>query len=112
MPAPEQFPAIVVDHERHEPVALRDFASADLTGDLLLEVLWSSLNYKDALASRADGQVARSSPLVLGVDHVGVVRESGDARYAEGDVVIAHGSDMGAVYHGGLAHWSRVSADW
>ena len=75
-------------------------------------MLWSSLNYKDALASRPDGQVARSSPLVLGVDHVGVVRESGDARYAAGDVVIAHGSDLGAVHHGGLAAWSRVSADW
>jgi acrylyl-CoA reductase (NADPH) len=112
MPAPEQVPAIVVDHERHQPVALRDVASADLSGELLLEVLWSSLNYKDALASRPDGQVARSSPLVLGIDHVGVVRESGDARYPEGAVVIAHGNDLGAVHHGGLAAWSRVSADW
>jgi putative YhdH/YhfP family quinone oxidoreductase len=112
MPAPERFPAIVVDHERQEPVAVRDFTAADLKGELLLEVLWSSLNFKDALASRPDGQVARTSPLVLGVDHVGVVRESGDARYAEGDVVIAHGSDLGALHHGGLAAWSRVSADW
>jgi acrylyl-CoA reductase (NADPH) len=112
MPAPERFPAIVVDHEHHEPVELRDIESADLSGDLLLEVLWSSLNYKDALASRPDGQVARISPLVLGVDHVGVVRESADSRYAEGDVVIAHGSDLGALHHGGLAAWSRVSADW
>ncbi len=68
MPAPESFRAIVVDHERHEPVRLRDMPTADLAGDLLLEVLWSSLNYKDALASRPDGQVARSSPLVLGID--------------------------------------------
>jgi acrylyl-CoA reductase (NADPH) len=112
MAAPERFPAIVVDHERSEAVAVRDFESADLSGDLLLEVLWSSLNYKDALASRPDGQVARRSPLVLGVDHVGVVRESGDARYADGDIVIAHGNDLGAVHHGGLAAWSRVSADW
>lgn len=112
MPAPESFPAVVVDHERQEPVAVRDMAAADLKGDLLLEVLWSSLNYKDALASRPEGQVARSSPLVLGVDHVGLVHESGDARYAAGDVVIAHGSDLGAVHHGGLAAWSRVSADW
>ncbi len=112
MHAPERFPAVVVDHERGEPVALRDFPSSDLKGELLLEVLWSSLNYKDALASRPDGQVARTSPLVLGVDHVGVVRESGDARYSEGDVVIAHGSDLGALHHGGLAAWSRVSADW
>jgi acrylyl-CoA reductase (NADPH) len=112
MAVPPSFPAVVVDHENSEPVAVREFATADLAGDLLLEVLWSSLNYKDALASRPDGQVARRSPLVLGVDHVGVVRESGDPRYAEGDIVIAHGSDLGAVHHGGLAAWSRVSADW
>jgi acrylyl-CoA reductase (NADPH) len=112
MPAPERFPAIVVDHERQQPVAAGEMAAADLRGELLLEVLWSSLNYKDALASRPDGQVARTSPLVLGVDHVGVVRESGDRRYAEGDIVIAHGSDLGAVHHGGLAGWSRVAADW
>jgi acrylyl-CoA reductase (NADPH) len=112
MPAPERFPAIVVDHERQQPVAAGEMAAADLRGELLLEVLWSSLNYKDALASRPDGQVARTSPLVLGVDHVGIVRESGDERYADGDVVIAHGSDLGAVHHGGLAGWSRVAADW
>ena len=73
---------------------------------------WSSLNYKDGLAARPDGKVARSSPLVLGVDHVGVVRESSDARFAEGDSVIAHGHDLGVSHHGGLAEWSRVPADW
>jgi acrylyl-CoA reductase (NADPH) len=112
MPAPERFSAVVVDHERNEPVALRDIALADLTGELLVEVQWSSLNYKDALASRPDGQVARSSPLVLGVDHVGTVRGSSDPRFADGDVVLAHGRDLGVSHHGGLSTWSRVPADW
>ena len=91
---------------------MRDFPSAELTGELLIEVSWSSLNYKDGLAARPDGKVARSSPLVLGVDHVGVVRESSDARFAVGDTVIAHGHDLGVSHHGGLAEWSRVPADW
>ena len=112
MPAPERFRAVVVDHERNEPAAVRDFPSAELNGELLVEVSWSSLNYKDGLAARPDGKVARSSPLVLGVDHVGVVRESSDARFAEGDTVIAHGHDLGVSHHGGLAEWSRVPADW
>ena len=112
MPAPDRFPAVVVDHERNEPVSLRELAHADLTGELLLEVSWSSLNYKDALASRPDGQVARRSPLVLGVDQVGTVRESGDPRFSPGDVVLAHGRDLGVSHHGGLAAWSRVPADW
>jgi acrylyl-CoA reductase (NADPH) len=112
MPAPERFRAVVVDHERNEPAAVRDFPSADLSGELLVEVSWSSLNYKDGLAARPDGKVARSSPLVLGVDHAGVVRESSDARFAEGDSVIAHGHDLGVSHHGGLAEWARVPADW
>jgi putative YhdH/YhfP family quinone oxidoreductase len=112
MPAPERFRAVVVDHERNEPAAVRDFPSVELSGDLLVEVSWSSLNYKDGLAARPDGKVARSSPLVLGVDHVGVVRESSDARFAEGDTVIAHGHDLGVSHHGGLAGWTRVPADW
>jgi acrylyl-CoA reductase (NADPH) len=112
MPVPERFRAVVVDHEHNEPAAARDFPSADLSGDLLVEVSWASLNYKDGLAARPDGKVARTSPLVLGVDHVGVVRESGDARFAEGDTVIAHGHDLGVSHHGGLAEWTRVPADW
>jgi acrylyl-CoA reductase (NADPH) len=112
MPAPERFRAVAVDHERNEPAAVRDFPSADLSGELLVEVSWSSLNYKDGLAARPDGKVARSSPLVLGVDHVGVVRESSDARFAEGDPVIVHGHDLGVSHHGGLAEWARVPADW
>jgi acrylyl-CoA reductase (NADPH) len=110
--APDRFRAVVVDHERHEAAAVREFPSADLTGELLVEVLWSSLNYKDGLAARPDGKVARSSPLVLGVDHVGVVRESSDARFAEGDTVISHGHDHGVSHHGGLAEWTRAPADW
>ncbi len=50
---------------------------------------------------------------MLGVDHVGVVRESGDPRYAEGDVVIAHGRDLGVARTTAASPtWSRVSADW
>src|SRR6185312_6505769 len=107
MPAPERFPAIVVDHEAGEEAALRELAANDLEGDLLGEVGWSSLNYKDALAARPDGQVARRAPLVLGVDHAGTVRESADERFPVGSAVIAHGRDLGVSHHGGLATWSR-----
>jgi acrylyl-CoA reductase (NADPH) len=112
MPGPERFSAVVADHEGKARTALRELPADALTGDLLLEVRWSSLNYKDGLAARPDGQVARLSPLVLGVDHVGTVRESGDPRFPPGGDVIAHGRDLGVSHHGGLAEWSRVPADW
>ncbi|HEY1479742.1 MAG TPA: acryloyl-CoA reductase [Gaiellales bacterium] len=112
MSVPERFDAVVVDHERNEPVAVRQLTHSDLTGDLLIEVGWASLNYKDALASRPDGQVARLSPLVLGVDQAGIVRESDDPRLAVGDAVLAHGRALGVSHHGGFASWSRLPADW
>ena len=61
----------------------------------LVEVQWSSVNYKDGLATRADGKVARISPLIPGIDLAGVVAESADARFEPGDAVLAHGYDIG-----------------
>jgi acrylyl-CoA reductase (NADPH) len=80
-------------------------------GDVLIRVAWSSVNYKDALATIPKGQVARISPLVPGIDLAGVV-ESGSGDFAEGDAVLAHGYDLGVAHHGGYAEYARVPADW
>jgi acrylyl-CoA reductase (NADPH) len=80
-------------------------------GDVLVRVEWSSVNYKDALATIAKGQVARISPLVPGIDLAGVVA-SGSGGFAEGDAVLAHGYDLGVAHHGGYAEYARVPADW
>src|SRR4051794_14843206 len=74
-------------------------------GDVLVKVEWSSVNYKDALASTAKGQVARISPLVPGIDLAGVVEDTGEA-------VLAHGYDLGVSHHGGYAGYARVPSDW
>jgi acrylyl-CoA reductase (NADPH) len=87
-------------------------AAAELgEGDVLVRVEWSSVNYKDALATIPKGQVARISPLVPGIDLAGTVVEAGgDLR--EGDAVLAHGYDLGVAHHGGYAELARVPADW
>src|SRR3954451_10515925 len=77
-------------------------------GDVLVEVAYSTVNYKDALAARPDGQVARTSPLVPGVDLAGTVEEGP----GEGTQVLAHGYDIGVARHGGYAGLARVPADW
>jgi acrylyl-CoA reductase (NADPH) len=85
----------------------------DLPGDgVLVEVHWSSVNYKDALASTPDGRVARIAPLICGVDLAGVVVESDAEGFAPGDRVIAHGYDLGVARHGGFAELARVPAGW
>jgi putative YhdH/YhfP family quinone oxidoreductase len=77
-------------------------------GDVLVEVAYSTVNYKDALAAKPDGQVARTSPLVPGVDLAGTVVEGP----GEGTKVLAHGYDIGVARHGGYARFARVPADW
>ena len=79
MPAiPAEFRAFVVDKvgdavER----GVRVFAAADLPpGEVAIRVAWSSVNYKDALATIATGKVARISPLIPGIDLAGTVVES------------------------------------
>lgn len=81
-------------------------------GDLLVEVAYSGINYKDGLASTAAGKVARIDPLVPGVDLAGRVVESSDPAVAPGSDVIVHGYDLGVAHHGGFATHARVPAGW
>lgn len=74
-------------------------------GDVVVDVEWSSVNYKDHLAATEKGRVARISPLVPGIDLAGTVRATGDA-------VIVHGYDLGVAHHGGYAQMARVPAGW
>ena len=83
-----------------------DFETGDLgEGDVVVKVAWSSVNYKDALATIAKGQVARISPLIPGIDLAGTDENSG----AE---VLAHGYDLGVAHHGGYAEYARVPSEW
>jgi acrylyl-CoA reductase (NADPH) len=93
---------------------VRDFAVDDLgEGDALIRVGWSSVNYKDALATTAKGRVARISPLIPGIDLAGVVEEAPEgAPFAAGDEVLAHGYEIGVSHHGGYAELARVPAGW
>jgi putative YhdH/YhfP family quinone oxidoreductase len=86
---------------------------ADLPDDdVVVDVEWSSVNYKDHLASTEKGRVARISPLVPGIDLAGTVRSSAAAGIRAGDRVLAHGYDLGVAHHGGYAEVARVPAGW
>src|SRR4051795_1410213 len=105
-PIPDSFRALVAE-QRDGDVdrGLRELSPEDLPeGDVTIRVSWSSVNYKDALAVSPKGRVARTSPLVPGIDLAGtVVAASGDAGVQEGDEVIVHGYDLGVAHHGGFA---------
>src|SRR6188768_1488469 len=92
---------------------VREFREADLPpGEVEVRVAWSSVNYKDGLATRADGKVARISPLVPGIDLAGEVVASSDPDFEVGAAVLAHGYELGVSRHGGYAEYQRVPAGW
>lgn len=111
---PEQFAAFVAtrdDDTVHREV--RQWSRDDLgDGDVTLRVAYSSVNYKDGLATTAQGQVARISPLIPGIDIAGTVVEAADGPFSPGDEVLAHGYALGVAHHGGYAEYARVPADW
>lgn len=81
-------------------------------GEVLIQVHYSSINYKDALAATGAGKIIRRFPCVGGIDLSGVVVESTDVRFRAGDPVIATSFDIGVAHHGGYAEYARVPAGW
>jgi putative YhdH/YhfP family quinone oxidoreductase len=81
-------------------------------GDTLVDVQFSSINFKDGLASSEQGRVARIDPLVPGVDLAGTVASSSDASLPSGTAVICHGYELGVSHSGGYATHARVPAEW
>lgn len=108
------FRALVVDKQGDGTgVSIREWNEDQLmAGEVTLRVEYSSINYKDGLATRINGGVARVHPLIVGIDMAGEVVQSSDARHKVGDKVIAHGYDIGVSHHGGLAEMARVPAGW
>ena len=81
-------------------------------GDVLIDVEWSAINFKDAMVTRPGNRVARSFPLVPGVDLTGSVLESDDASLVPGQRVLVQGYELGVAHHGGFAGRARVPAEW
>lgn len=88
-------------------------ADSDLpAGDVLVDVDWSGLNFKDGLIITGKGRLVKSYPHVAGIDFAGRVVESADARYKPGQAVVLTGWRVGEVHWGGYAERARVSGDW
>lgn len=81
-------------------------------GEVIIRAVYSSVNYKDALAATGAGKVIRRFPCVGGIDVSGVVESSQDPRFKPGDQVLVTGYDMGVAHDGGYAERVRVPADW
>ncbi|HTZ00512.1 MAG TPA: oxidoreductase [Rhodocyclaceae bacterium] len=108
------FRAYLIDQQDGKVVS--GFADMDESrldpGEVSIDVAYSTVNYKDALAATGAGRIIRRFPCVGGVDLSGTVSASSDPRFAPGDRVLATSYDIGVAHHGGFAQKARIPADW
>jgi acrylyl-CoA reductase (NADPH) len=109
----DSFQALVARQDGDEVTAsVETLSQSDLPpGDVTIRVLFSSVNYKDALALTPKGGVVRDYPIVPGIDLTGEVVESQSPEFSVGDQVLAHGYQIGTGHHGGYAEYARLPAD-
>lgn len=109
----QTFKALVVETGDPYTAQIRQASVDELPpGDVLVRVVYSSLNYKDGLAITGAGKVIRSFPMVPGIDLAGTVVESASPDYQPGDAVVLTGWGVGERHWGGLAELARVRAEW
>lgn len=110
------FNALVVnkDEESGKTSAAVEQISTDRLpeGNVVVNVEYSTVNYKDGLCIGPGGGLVREYPHVPGIDFAGTVENSDDPRYSAGDSVVLTGWRVGEVHWGGHAQKARVNADW
>lgn len=115
IPKAESFPCYLVRRDAAGKVSARVEATtvdALPEGQVVVRVEYSSLNYKDALASQGHPGVVRQFPHVPGIDCAGAVVESESSDFEPGDEVLITGYELGAGHWGGFAAFVRVPAEW
>jgi acrylyl-CoA reductase (NADPH) len=110
------FNALVVnkDEESGKTSAAVEKISTDQLpeGNVVVNVEYSTVNYKDGLCIGPGGGLVREYPHVPGIDFAGTIESSDDPRYSAGDSVVLTGWRVGEVHWGGYAQKARVNADW
>jgi acrylyl-CoA reductase (NADPH) len=109
------FKAMVVREDKNDRF-VRDIEDRHLDdlpeGDVLVNVEYSSLNYKDVLSATGDRGVTKNYPHTPGIDAAGRVVESLSKDFKAGDAVIVTSYDLGMNTHGGFGQYIRVPAEW
>ena len=93
--------------------AVVDLTDDDLPeGDVLVDVEYSTVNYKDGLAVTDTAPVLRNFPMVPGIDLAGTVSASDDPEVSVGQRVVVNGWGIGEETWGGFAQRARVRGGW
>ncbi|RLJ91314.1 YhdH/YhfP family quinone oxidoreductase [Planococcus citreus] len=110
----DSFKAIVIKEQGDEIIyGVEQTGEEQLSdGNVLVNVAYSSINYKDMLAVQKKGGVIRDYPMIPGIDFSGTVVHTADGRFQQGQEVIVTGFEMGMSHTGGFAEYARVPAEW
>lgn len=110
----DTFTAMIIDAVDGKPKSgFRSLTLGDLPDhDVLVEVAYSTVNYKDGLAISGKGRIARRTPMVGGIDLAGTVVESRSPNWKAGDRVIVNGYGLSETEWGGYTRFQRVKPEW
>src|ERR1700759_162018 len=111
----DSFNAVVIEDEAGKArTTFKQLTLADLPDhDVLVEVEFSTLNYKDGLVVSGNrNKVARKLPMVGGIDLAGTVVESRSSSWRKGDRVVVNGFGLSESHFGGYSRYARVKAEW
>lgn len=110
----QKFKAIVIDNQNEK--FTREVKELDKsflgTGDVLVKIDYSDLNFKDAMILKNGGKLVKEYPRIPGIDFSGTVVEASDDEFKEGDKVILTGCRVGELFNGGYAEYARVQKDF
>ena len=110
----ESLTAVMLEEVGGKPKAsFKTLTVADLPDhEVLVEVAYSTINYKDGLALTGKGKIARKLPMVCGVDLAGTVLESRSPAWKPGDRVVVNGWNLSETEWGGYIQQQRVKPEW
>jgi len=111
---PQEFKALVVDKVDGQVTSEIKTLSTDQLPDedVLIEVAYSSLNYKDGLALGGKRPICRTFPMVAGIDLAGTVLESRSPNFKAGDQVLVNGYGLAETFWGGYSQLQRVKSEF
>ncbi|MFC0524349.1 acryloyl-CoA reductase [Pontibacillus salicampi] len=108
------FKALLVTKEEEQAhTQIVERTESDLPeGDVTIKVVYSSVNYKDGLATVPKSKVVKEYPIVPGIDLAGTVTHSDNPDYYEGQKVIVTSYELGVAQDGGFSEYARVNSNW
>lgn len=108
------FKALIVDKKESDfTLGFSQLKRSDLPeGEVMIKVAYSSVNYKDGLASIPNGKIVNDYPHIPGIDLAGTVVASTSKSFTEGDQVIATSYEIGVSHFGGYSEYASLPAEW